>query len=275
VGGEIEELPLLAEVRPRVKRLFYKGDLNLLEHGPKLAVVGSRRMSSYGQVVVERWMSQLVEAGVVIVSGFMYGIDQVAHRECLTCGGETIAVLGWGIDANVSEEDEKLYADIEERGLIVSEYEGTTKASLWMFPLRNRIVAGLVDAVLVVEAGEKSGSLITARFAQKFGRKVLAVPGMVTSKVSQGTNDLIKSGLGVMVTSAAEVLGQLGKEVKQQSLFEAEKGNWLTELLASEPLSIDEMVRKTGKEVEELSREISRSELLGVIEEIGGKYILC
>lgn len=149
----------LRVIKPKVERVLYKGNVDLLlDEAPKLAVVGSRRMSDYGQRVIEKWMPSFVQKGISIVSGFMYGVDQAAHKACIENGGKTIAVLGWGIDRKVVGEDEKLYQKIlEVDSLIVSEYEGEQEAELWMFPQRNRIVAGIVDAVLVIEGAEKSG----------------------------------------------------------------------------------------------------------------------
>lgn len=113
---EMGRWPEIEKIRPRVKELWYRGNLDLMESGPKLAIVGSRRMSSYGGVVIEKWMPELVANGVVIVSGFMYGVDQKAHRECLVNGGGTIGVLGWGIDRPATEMDQRLEAQMEERG---------------------------------------------------------------------------------------------------------------------------------------------------------------
>ena len=133
----------LENVRPKVEHLYYKGNVDLLLDGaPKLAIVGSRRMTDYGQRVMEKWMPMLVQKGVTIVSGFMYGVDQAAHKACLENGGKTIAVLGWGIDRKVAGEDEKLYHKIlEVNSLIVSEYEGEYPADRWTFPARNRFVS--------------------------------------------------------------------------------------------------------------------------------------
>jgi len=199
-------------IKPGVERVLYKGSIDLLlDDVPKLAVVGSRRMSDYGRSVIEKWMPTFIQKGITIVSGFMYGVDQTAHRACLENGGRTIAVLGWGIDRKVAAEDEKLYQQIlEVNSLIVSEYEGELEGSVWTFPRRNRIVAGIADAVLVIEAAEKSGSLITARLARMFGKPLMAVPGLVTSKGAAGTNSLLKTGKAIMVTSAEEVLTEMG-----------------------------------------------------------------
>jgi DNA processing protein len=151
-------------------------------------------------------VGEVAGAGVAIVSGFMYGIDALAHKAALRVGGRTIAVMPCGIDLVHPAYQQGLYNEIlENNGLVVSEYEGAFLPTLWSYPKRNRIVAGLCQATMVVEAGEKSGSLITANFAKKFGRKVFAVPGPLTSSVSVGIMQLIKEGASV-VTSAKDIL---------------------------------------------------------------------
>lgn len=180
--------------------LYCKGNTSLLDVGVKLAVVGSRNMTEFGQDTVRNWMPLLVKKGVVIVSGFMYGVDQTAHEYCVDNGGKTIAVLGWGIEKKMGARDEFLYHKlIDGDSLFVSEYKGEMAATRWSFPKRNEVVVELVGTVLVVEAEMGSGSLLTARLAERYGRKLLALPGSV------GTNWLIETGRAKSVTSADEV----------------------------------------------------------------------
>ncbi|MBU1457910.1 DNA-protecting protein DprA [Patescibacteria group bacterium] len=201
-------------------KVYCKGDLGLLDEGKvRLAIVGSRKMTDYGRRVIEKQVPVLVQAGVVIVSGFMYGVDQAAHEVCLDCGGETIAVLGWGIDRGLSIEDEKLYEKfIKGKSLMMSEYYGEAMAEQWMFVQRNRIVVGLSAAVLVVEAAVKSGTMTSVRWAKKMNKPVLCVPGLITSKVSEGANGLIKSGEAKMVTGVEDILEVLGLKPGQMKL---------------------------------------------------------
>jgi DNA processing protein len=263
-------------IKPKVERILYKGNVDLLlDEAPKLAIVGSRRMTDYGQKVIEKWMPTLVQKGVTIVSGFMYGVDQAAHKVCIENGGKTIAVLGWGIDRKVVAEDAKLYQKIlEVDSLIVSEYEGEQEAELWMFPQRNRIVAGVVDAVLVVEGAEKSGSLITARLAGQFGKKLLAVPGPVFSKVSVGTNGLIKSGKAVAVMSAEDVLAEMGlvKGQLKMSFKDVSPNKPILEALESGERSADELARILKMPVAKMMEEIFSLEMDDLVEEKAGKY---
>lgn len=266
----------LKSIVPKVERVLYKGNIDLLtDDSPKLAIVGSRRMSDYGKKVIEKWMPALVQKEVTIVSGFMYGVDQTAHQACLDNGGKTIAVLGWGIDMKVSSDDEKLYQQIlEVDSLIVSEYKGEMLGNIATFPQRNRIVAGISDAVLVIEAAERSGSLITARLANTFGVPLLALPGLVTNKVAEGTNNLIKNGKAVMVTSAEDVLNEMGLGDGQMRMEFGKKfpGNPILDALESGEKNVDELSRILMTPVSELMEDILTMELGGLVENNNGKY---
>lgn len=266
----------LRKIKPEVQSVFYKGNIDLLlDDAPKLAIVGSRRMTDYGRAVIEKWMPSLVQKGVTIVSGFMYGVDQAAHSACLENGGKTIAVLGWGIDWKVGAGDEKLYRNvIDSDSLIVSEYTGETEPLLWMFPARNRIVAGVSDAVLVIEGAEKSGSLITARLAVSMGVPLMAVPGQVFSRVSVGTNDLIKGGKAMLVRSAEDVLKVLGLITGQMKMGFVEKipRNPILAVLEAGEKSADELSRILKKPVERLMSELFTLQMEGLVEEKAGRY---
>ncbi|OGM30101.1 DNA protecting protein DprA [Candidatus Woesebacteria bacterium RIFCSPHIGHO2_01_FULL_44_10] len=266
---------LLKDVKPPVKKLYCKGLPNKNLFKKSVAVVGSRRFTSYGKRIVEDFVPVLVDAGVTIVSGFMYGIDQLAHQICLGAGGQTVAVLGWGINWEVGEEDKKLYKKIKRQGLLLSEYPDETKPQLWMFPKRNRIVAGLSHATLIVEAAEDSGSLITANFATKFDRKLFAVPGPITSRASEGTNALIKSGQAQMATSAADILDALGWEHAATSGITPEAGGiGIISLLENEGMTVDEIAKRLSRSVEDVGVELSSFQLQNKIEEMEGKFHL-
>jgi len=215
---------------------------------------------------------ELVEAGVVIVSGMMYGVDQEAHRVCLKCGGKTVAVLGWGIDFEVSGQDRGLYKEIEQKGMIISEYQGKTKPQKYTFVQRNRIVAGMADGVVVVEGAVNSGSLVTAEWARKMGIKLMAVPGVVTSSLAAGTNMLIKERRVEMVRDGKDVLEYLGwKEGEvggEEGVIESE----IEKLLGMEDLSVDELALRLKKPVREVVVELGRLQLSGKMEEEGGKW---
>ena len=273
----------LKKIKQEVGRLFYKGNIDLLlNDSPKLAIVGSRRMTDYGEKVIEKWMPALVQKGVTIVSGFMYGVDQAAHKACLENEGKTIAVLGWGIDWQVIPQDEELYRKIIENdsppageaGLIVSEYEKQTVPELWLFPQRNRIVAGISDAVLVVEGAEKSGSLITARLANQFGKPLLAVPGPVFSRVSVGTNNLIKSGKAKAACGVEDILQAMGLAAGQikMSFGDDLPVNPVLEALERGEKSADELSRILKMPVAKVMGEVFRLQMDDLVEEKAGKY---
>jgi len=264
----------ITRIRPVVKNIFYKGNIDLLfDKKPMLAVVGSRRMTEYGRRIIEKWMSVLVDRGVVIVSGFMYGVDQAAHKACIENGGKTIAVLGYGIDRERVSMDEKLYQSVlENDGLILSEYPGTTSSEIWTFPARNRIVAGIADAVWVVEGAVDSGSMITAKIGVKRGIPVLALPGQVGMSVAAGVNQLIKSGKAVMTTEVGDVLDAMGMNRKQLKLIEAQESDPLLIALGDESRTADELAAILRIPIEQLVRELSMYCLRGEVEECDGKY---
>ena len=268
----------LRNLKPKIKELWGVGDVGLLdEKYLKLAIVGSRRMTEYARRVIESWVPRLVNEGIVIVSGFMYGVDQMAHRVCIENGGKTIAVLGWGIDRPLYDEDRKLYEKfVEVDSLILSEYGGPCEAELWMFPARNRIVAGMVDAVWVVEAAEKSGSLITAKWAKKYGKTLLALPGPVTSKVSEGTNGLIARGDAKMVNKVEDILKFYKTLPQNPSLDRAGNGikEPVTEVLEREALSAEGLAKVLRIPVVELMHKLTIMTLSGKIVERNGKFYI-
>jgi DNA processing protein len=269
-------------VQDSIGKVYYKGDLGLLDEGKvRLAIVGSRKMTDYGRRVIEKIVPVLVQAGVVIVSGFMYGVDQTAHETCLDCGGETVAVLGWGIDRALSIEDEKLYEKfVKGKSLIMSEYHGAALAEQWMFVQRNRIVVGLSDAVLVVEAAERSGTMTSVRWAKKMGKPVLCVPGQINSKVSEGANRLIKSGEAKMVTGVEDILKVLNLMpgqmeiggVPHQTVQDGGVVKWLEN--GGEGMEVDRLAKLMKKSAAEVMAELTRLEILGQVEQRGGKFYL-
>jgi DNA processing protein len=199
----------------------------------------------------------------------MYGIDTQAHQKTLEFGGTTVAVLGGGLNCVYPEENIDLYLQIlNSGGLILSEFEPEYKPSLWTFPQRNRIVAGLADEVFVVEAGFKSGSLITANLAYKMGKKVWAVPGMIDSPTSQGTNQLIADNKAVILNNL-DILDQKAG-AKQENLFD--KGSELLMEINSESQTVDQLAKKLKRSIPEISIELTNLVLSGQIEEENGKY---
>ena len=267
----------LKELKKPPKKLFYRGNIDQKLFEKSLAIVGTRRATQYGRQVTEKLTAALVTAKVTIISGFMYGIDTEAHRQCLEYGGRTVAALGSGLNIIYPPENEALYEQIlAKKGAIMAEYPADTQPQLWTFPQRNRLVAALASlGVLIIEAGAKSGSLITSRLARQLGRKIFAVPGPITAATSIGTNLLIKTHQAKMVTEVTDILG--GK-IESPNLFADQKLTGLeakiSQLLASEPLMADELVKATGENIVNVSKTLSLMSLKGLIEEVSGKFYL-
>ena len=194
--------------------LFYKGDLSLLDK-TCLAVVGTRLPSNYGRMVTNKFVCEIAKHDVVIVSGLAYGIDSIAHRKTLEVGGKTIAVLGSGLNNIYPAEHIDLAKQIAEKGLLISEYCPSTKATKYTFPTRNRLIAGACEGVLIVEAGLKSGTLYTRDYALDYGKDVFAVPGNIDSEKSSLPNEIICSGQGMGVSDPNTILKQLNVDIKK------------------------------------------------------------
>ena len=192
------------------KQLFCLGNLKLLNQ-KSIAVIGSRQYSSYGERAAKDFAFHLAMKGICIVSGFAKGIDSFAHQACIEANGETIAVLGSGLDVIYPKENQKMYDEILfHNGLIISEFDLGTPPNRQNFPSRNRIISGLSDGVLVIEARKHSGTNITVDFALEQGKEVYVIPGNIYSKTSDGTNFLIKEG-AIPVTSYEDILNDFEK----------------------------------------------------------------
>ncbi len=250
------------------------GPLELLDR-PTVAVVGARACSPYGTDVALMLGRELARAGVLVVSGLARGIDGAAHRGALE-SGQTVAVLGCGIDRDYPRAHGALAARIAIDGLIVSEYAPGVEPAPWRFPARNRLVAGLADATIVVEARAHSGALITADFALEEGREVLAVPGEITSQLAAGTNELLRLG-ATPVTSTADVLAILGlaqPEPQPRSLpaSASAEARSVAAVAADAPTTFDELVRRTGLGSPAVSAALVELELSGFLHEADGVY---
>lgn len=260
-------------------KLYYKGGYNEAIFKNCLAVVGSRRLTSYGRNITEQLVTEIAARGVTIVSGFMYGGDEAAHKAAVKAGGKTIAVMPCGIDMIHPEYQEELYQEIlENKGLIISEFEGNFPPAIWTYPRRNRIVAGLSKAVLIVEAGLNSGTLITAEFAKKFGRKIFAVPGPITSETSKGTAKLIKEG-AILVTSAEDILNfyhiKKGLAFFQNKSVLGRLEKKIVAELKREPMEIDVLSRIFGISSAKLGTTLSMMCLNKIITQKENKYYIC
>jgi DNA processing protein len=269
----------LKKINKCPEKLFYRGHWNEKIFEKVLAIVGSRQMTRYGREIISKFMPDLAAEKLTIISGFMYGIDTEAHKKCLEMGGKTIAVLGGGLDFLSPSENDDLYTEILEKdGLVISEYEPDFKPTLWSFPARNRIVSALsTEGILVVEAGLKSGSLITARIGKEQNKKIFAIPGPINSKLSEGTNWLIKENLAKMVLESGDILERQIKKIKQINFLEENLNsieNKIINLLKNEESSIDELTRILGLPITEISTNLSTLSLKDLVEEENGKYYL-
>ncbi|MGE5690132.1 MAG: DNA-processing protein DprA [Pseudomonadota bacterium] len=257
--------PLLRAIHDPPAGVFVRGegDPALLAE-PAVAVVGARACSGYGAEVARRLGRELAAAGVVVVSGLARGVDARAHEGALDADGLTVAVLGCGIDRDYPAAHRELAARIARRGLVVSEYAPGVEPAPWRFPARNRIVAGLAVATVVVEARERSGALITADFAMEEGREVFAVPGEITSALSAGTNALLRAG-ATPLCAIADVLEPLGLE----SVARTAAADPLLDLL---PATADELARAARRDASELAARLAELELEGAVSVTDGVY---
>ena len=263
---------LLTQLHDPPRRLFVRGDAALLER-PIVAVVGARSCSLYGEQVGRSLARELAGAGLVVASGLARGIDGEAHRGALEADGATLAVLGCGIDVDYPARHANLARRIAGSGALVSEYPPGTEPAPWRFPARNRILAGLALATVVVEARERSGALITADFALELGRDVFAVPGEITSALSSGANRLIRQGAAPLL-EAGDVLAALGMEPAPAACTPVvtEPARRLAELLADGPRPSDELVRVSGLSAGEVAAALVELELAGIAAEADGVY---
>ncbi|HTP64898.1 MAG TPA: DNA-processing protein DprA [Geobacteraceae bacterium] len=266
----------LLEIPDPPPYLYVKGDV--AEINPAIAIVGSRRASNYGLLATGRLASELASHGVTVISGMARGIDAAAHRGALNNGGRSVGVLGCGIDVVYPLENRGLYGEMALKGGLVSEFPMGTLPLAENFPRRNRIISGMSRGVLVVEAMENSGSLITAQYALEQGREVFAVPGNINTSSSRGANRLIKQGakLVEMVEDILEELPQLRKNTGffpagQQGFALAPQEAAIYTLLAGSPLHIDDVITKCALTAGEVSAILLRLELKGAIMQLPGK----
>ena len=265
--------PLLAAVHDPPAGLFVRGAgaVDLLA-APAVAVVGARACSTYGAHVARMLGRELGHAGLVVVSGLARGIDGEVHRGVVDSGGTTVAVLGCGIDRDYPAAHAQLARAIARSGLIVSEYAPGVEPAPWRFPARNRIIAGLCAATVVVEARERSGALITADFALEEGREVFACPGEITSALSAGTNELLRLG-ATPLTRVEDVLEHFGVSARVSS--PPPVGADATAVLArlrDAPAAVDELVRAVGIDARRVATALTELELAGLVAEADGVY---
>lgn len=253
--------------------LFLRGDSDVeLLSRPAVAIVGARACSAYGRQIARSLGRDLAAAGLVVVSGLARGVDAEAHRGALEAAGCTVAVLGCGIDRDYPAAHRELARQVAAAGLVVSEYAPGVEPAPWRFPARNRIVAGLCAATVVVEARERSGALITADFALEEGREVLAVPGEITSALSAGSNALLRLG-ATPLTCAQDVLESYGLVVASAAPAElGETAAAVFDHVRASAAGADELCRAIGISAGELAVALTELELAGAVNEEDGVY---
>ncbi|PHI08433.1 DNA-processing protein DprA [Fusobacterium polymorphum] len=264
----------LKEISNPPLKLYYKGNLDLLKDERLIAVVGTRNPSSYGKLCCEYMVKKMTSANITIVSGFAKGIDSIAHKTSLLTGGKTIAVIASGLDIIYPASNLSLYREIEEKGLILSEYEAGVKPFKFNFPQRNRIIAGLSKGIIVVESKDRGGSLITADLALEFNRDVYAVPGDVFSEYSKGCNNLIRDSKAKSLSNINELLDDYSWKIEEKNINNKYTQNQLLILnsLSSEK-NLDNILMETKIEQTEILAELMTLEIMGAIKSIaGGRY---
>ena len=268
----------LKEIEQPPPVLYLRGEL-LSEDAWAVAIVGTRRVTSYGRQVTEEIASFLAAHGITIVSGMARGVDAIAHGAALKAGGRTLAVLGSGVDRLYPPENRALAEQIFSHGAVLSDYAPGTPPESLNFPPRNRIISGLSMAVIVIEAGETSGALITAEFAANQGREVFAVPGNIFAPQSKGTNKLIQQG-ALPLLSANDImqalnLTRLGQQKAARKILPADEVEAkLLSTLGEEPMHVDEIRNETGMPVEKVSATLVMMELKGMVRQMGSmQYI--
>jgi len=264
--------------------LLVRGEI-LREDGLAVAIVGSRRGTSYGLRVAERLAADLGARGVTVVSGLARGVDTAAHRGALDAGGRTVAVLGSGVDVVYPPENRRLAAEVAETGAVVSQFPMGTAPLPHHFPARNRIIAGMTLGTVVVEAAERSGALITARLAGELGREVYAVPGNVSSLDSFGTNSLIQDGAKLVQgwedvvaewppewRRALRSLPESGVSTQREAGGTIEPGEHaILALLGDEPVAVDDVVERSGIPPSQVSAGLTALELRGLVRRMAGQ----
>ena len=269
----------LKEIYDYPPLIYVRGSL-LPEDEWCLAVVGTRRATVYGRQVTEEIVADLAQSRITIVSGLAKGIDSVAHHSALEAGGRSIAVFACGLDIVYPSENANLARRIMQQGALISEYPLGTKPRADNFPRRNRIMSGLSLGVLVVEAGETSGALITARLALEQDREVFAIPGSILSPASSGTNHLIQEG-AKLVHNYSDILEELNltavaHQIGLKEIIPAsDTESLLLKQLRAEPTHIDEVCRSSGLPMPTVSSTLAMMELKGLVKQVGAmNYVL-
>ena len=274
--GMVQYPAILKEIKNYPAELFYKGNIDILKRRC-VSIVGSRGTTSYGRNTAVKIAGNAAEAGLAVVSGMARGIDTCAHRGALDAGGDTVAVLGCGVDICYPAENKKLKECIERDGLVISEYPPGTGPQKYHFPQRNRIISGLSELTVVVQAGNSSGALITAELAAEQGRDVCAVPGNIDSQYNMGNNKLIKDG-ALPVINVRDVLELMGVDTADRSTAERVLSDTEMKIYSilekHGELTVDEICRALSKPPSYVSGIVTVMEMKGVVFSAAGKIFI-
>ena len=256
--------------------LFCKGRVELLNAELAIGVVGSRKVSRYGISVAEKFGKDLGLNGITVVSGMARGIDSASHKGALNVGGNTVAVVATGLDIVYPPENLSLFRELTEKGLVVSEYPLGTSPMPFRFPERNRIINGLSDGLLVVEAGEKSGALITLEYAIEEGRECFIVPANIDSPTARGSNAMLRTMPHAITFDVDDVLSRFGKRAKPQEKVSAIQLDFneskIVEFLETGERHFDEILEQVDLSSSELSSLLTRMEISGIIKNVGSNF---
>lgn len=273
---------LLREIPDAPYTLYTEGNFDWTKPVPMVAIVGSRKFTAYGEQVATKLAEDLTRAGFLVVSGLAFGIDSVSHEAAIGAGGQTIAILGNGLDQISPPSHLPLAKKIMQHGAVISEYYPRMEGNKWTFPARNRIIAGMTLGTVVIEAAEGSGSLITAQCALEYNREVFAVPGSVFSPYSIGTNALIKRG-AKLVTGVQDILEELNEETLPLSERQmptrdipglSKEEHTILSALTHEPLHVDKIIKATTLETSNVSSILSLLEIKGLAKNVGGMHYI-
>ncbi len=268
--------PMLKEIDQPPPVLYMRGSLQPTDEWA-VAIVGTRRVTPYGRQVAEEIANALAQSGITVVSGLAIGVDTFAHQAAIRAGGRTLAVLGSGVDVIYPNSNRRLADEIIGQGALLSDYAPGTGPEATNFPPRNRIISGLARAVVVVEAGETSGALITASFANEQGRDVFAVPGSIYGPQSKGTNRLIQQGAAPLlspqdVLEAINVTMIVEHKAARVNLPADATEAALHKILSSEPMHVDEILQQSNLPVDKVSAALTMMELKGMVRQVGGMH---
>lgn len=276
IKGDPRYPKLLNEIYDPPQILFCKGNLNLLENEDNISIVGARKATWYGKNVAKELAQFLSEHGYTVTSGMALGIDAQAHLGAIEGKGSTIGVLGCGVDITYPKQNLNIYQLMEKKGLLVSAYPLGTPPLAGNFPARNRIISGLSKGVVVVEAQEKSGALITSDFAMEQGRDIFAVPGNINSIMSKGTNSLIKDG-AIMVSKYQDVINEYNLGFDNHKSIKLELSDTEKEILSlsnGQLFSLEHMVLVSGLDISQILANLMTLEIKGLVKKMGNQMYI-